>query len=138
MTKGCIIVAEKQNIYKYKTEQRQIQRGRWGLKPRSDFKLPNFLKIEMIGFCLTTSSHKSNFHANHAHHTHNAQNWSVEPRSDLRLDPSMQSILPLAKDAKASKTGKANISRDNIMHGTSYRSSVSRSFWLLPNAQCTN
>ena len=47
--------------------------GRRGLEPRSDFKLPNFLKLEIIGFCLTTSSHKSNFHANHANHTHNAQ-----------------------------------------------------------------
>ena len=54
-----------------------------GLEPRSDFKLPNILKIEIIGFW-HISSHKSNFHANHAHHT---QNWSVEPLSDFRLDP---------------------------------------------------
>ena len=60
--------------------------GPRGLEPRSDFKLPNFLKIEIIGFCLTTSLHKSNVHANHAHHTHHAQNWSVEPLSDFRLD----------------------------------------------------
>ena len=40
----------------------------------------------MIGFCLTTSSHKFNFRAYHAHHTHNAQNWSVETLSDFRLD----------------------------------------------------
>ena len=58
-----------------------------GFEPRSDFKLPNFLKIEIIGYCVTTSSHKSNFHANQAHHTHHAQNWSVEPLSDFRLDP---------------------------------------------------
>ena len=51
------------------------------------FKLPNFLKIEIIGFCLTASLHKSNFHTNHAHHAHHAQTWSVEPLSDSRLDP---------------------------------------------------
>ena len=61
--------------------------GQKGLEPRSEFKLPNFLKIEIIGFCLTTSSHKSNFHANLAHHTNNSQIWSVEPLSDFRLDP---------------------------------------------------
>ena len=69
------------------SQQRQIQRGTKGLEPRSDFKLPNFLKIEIIGFCLKTSLHKSNFHANHAHHAYHAQNWSVEPLSDLSLDP---------------------------------------------------
>ena len=47
------------------------------------FKLPNFTKIEIIGFCLTKSLHKSNFHTSHAHH---AQTWSVEPLSDFRLD----------------------------------------------------
>ena len=67
--------------------------GRRGLEPRSDCKIPNFLKIEIIGFCLTTSSHKSNFHASHAHHTHNAQNWSVEPPSDFRLDPPLVASL---------------------------------------------
>ena len=67
--------------------------GEGGSRPRSDFKLPNFLKIEIIGFCLTTSSHKSNFHANHANHTHNAQSWSVEPLSDFRLDPPLESYI---------------------------------------------
>ena len=56
------------------------------------FKLPNFLQIEIIGFCLTTSMHKSNFHADHAHHTHNAQNWSVEPMSDFCLDPPLSCL----------------------------------------------
>ena len=40
----------------------------------------------------------------------------------------MQSILPLATDAKASKTGKANISRDKIMHGMSYRVQFQEAF----------
>ena len=61
--------------------------GRRGLEPRSDLKLPNSRKIKIIGFYLSASSHKSNFHANHAHHTHRAKNWSVEPLSDFRLDP---------------------------------------------------
>ena len=64
--------------------------GRRGLEPRSDFKLPNFLKIEITGFCLPTSLHKSNFHTSHAHYTHHTQNWSVEPLSDFRLDPPLQ------------------------------------------------
>ena len=68
--------------------QRRIQRGAKGAQAPVRFKLPNFLKIEIIGFCLN----KSNFHANHAHHTHNAQNWSVEPLSDFRLDPPVTSI----------------------------------------------
>ena len=74
-------------------KQRQIQRGAKGARAPSDLKLPNSLKIEIIGFCLTTSSHKSNFHANHAHHTHNAQNWSVEPLSDIRLDPQLKKVF---------------------------------------------
>ena len=49
-------------------------------------KVPNFLKIEIIGFCLTTSLHKSDFLAKHAHHTRHAQTWSVEPLSDFHLD----------------------------------------------------
>ena len=69
--------------------------GRRGLEPRSNVKLPNFLKIDIIGFCLTTSSRKSNFHANHTHHTHNSQNWSVEPLPDFRLDPPLLSPLKL-------------------------------------------
>ena len=61
--------------------------GRRGLEPRSHLKLPKFLKIEITGFCLTTSLHKSSLHANHAHHTHHTQNWSVEFLSDFGLDP---------------------------------------------------
>ena len=64
--------------------------GGRGLEPRSDFKLLNFLIIEIIWFCLTTLSHKSNFHANHANHTHHAKNWSVEPLPDFRLDPPLR------------------------------------------------
>ena len=52
--------------------------------------------IEIIGFGLTTSLHKFNFHANHthhAHHAHHAQNWSVEPLSDFHLDPPLKYCL---------------------------------------------
>ena len=51
--------------------------GEGGSSP-GQILIPNFLIIEVNGFCLTTSSHKSNFHANHAHHIHHAQNFSVE------------------------------------------------------------
>ena len=68
-------------------EQRRIQRGAKGARAPIRFYIPNFLINEIIGFCLTTSSHKSNFYANHAHYTHHAQNWSVEPLSDFCLDP---------------------------------------------------
>ena len=71
--------------------QRRIQRGAKGAQAPVRFQTPNFLKIEIIGFCLTTSPHKSNFHANHAHHNHHAQNWNVEPLSDFRLDPPLGS-----------------------------------------------
>ena len=67
-------------------EQRQIQRGAKGARAPVRFYIPNFLIIEIIEFCLA-SSHKSNFHADHTHHTNHAQNWSVEPLSDFRLDP---------------------------------------------------
>ena len=65
--------------------------GEGGLEHLSDFKLPNFLKIEIIGFCLTTSLHKSNFQASQAYHTHHVQNWSIEPLSEFRLDPPLVS-----------------------------------------------
>ena len=83
--------------------QRRIQRGVKGAQAPVRFQTPNFLKIEIIGFCLTTSSHKSNFHANHAHH---AQNWSVEPLSDFRLDPplgSSKNVRTLMQSFQASR-----------------------------------
>ena len=69
--------------------QRWIQRGAKGTRALVRFYIPNLLIIEIIGFCLTTSLHKSNFHANYPHHTHHAKNWSVEPLSDFCLDPSL-------------------------------------------------
>ena len=77
--------AEKINI-KQPVSEADPEEGEGG-STRSDFKLLKFLKIEINGFCLTTSLNKSNFHANHTHHAHHAQNWSVEPLSDFRLDP---------------------------------------------------
>ena len=52
---------------------------------------------EIIGFCFTTSSHISNFPANHAHHAHLAQSWSVEPLSDFHLDPPLRPVAIAAK-----------------------------------------
>ena len=69
------------------SDYRGGSRGGEGARAPVRFYAPNFLKIEIIGFCLTTSSHKSNFYANHAHNTYHAQNWSVEPLPDFRLDP---------------------------------------------------
>ena len=82
------------------------------------FKLPNFLKIEIIGFCLTASLHKSNFHASHAHHTFHAQTWNVEPLSDFRLEASSQAGLYFnTSKTKVMKTIRVPVrnEQDNIL-----------------------
>ena len=50
----------------------------------------NLLKIiEIIGFCLTTSLHKSNFHANNAHHTPRPK---LECRVPVRFSPGSATV----------------------------------------------
>ena len=84
-----IICFNYMTVVAYKTllAGRGGSRGVKGAGTPLRFSIPNFLIIEIIGFCLITSSHKPNFHANHAHHAHHTQNWSVEPMTDFRLDP---------------------------------------------------
>ena len=72
ISKKVLLFAKIQNKIFQPPAEAEPEGGEGGSSP-GQILIPNLLIIEIIGFCLTTSSHKSNFHANHTHRTRHAQ-----------------------------------------------------------------